>query len=1043
MPSSILYRLLLFIPLVLGIVPHAYGQYEEKDFTRYSVKDGLSDNPVYCIQQDDQGYLWIGTDAGLNRFDGKRFKKFFQSTAPIQLPSGSITNLKKTGANEIGIVSRGGFQVLNTKDYTVRNFIVPDSTSFKSYINAGWDVLQLPGKQYAVSTASGIYVFDQAGKVVFRYDGYKLEDVGKKRILYARDFFPLNSRQTLLYTDEAGLGLYDDNKKTYQQLPLKNTPWEIFVRNRKPDSAYWVIKYQLDSLNYFFIPVGSNRIVHYARQKNILNTSPLPKELYDAFNWESRIVKLSDSLFAVNSRIGGFYLLKFDSRSGKFQCDGQCYLRDYKILSLFTDRDKRLWLGTSRGLLKQNLQEPLFHTYDFSPGDKDKFTGGFSCFYRYKDFIYAGRFSRSKGLAILDAVTMKLISNVEFFGPNNQWNEVRSVEMYYKDTLWLGTNAGILWYATQSGKYGKLSDNPRYKWSENFSAVLAPARPDGDAWICSMLDGKLVRYNVPERTYTLFTAHTKPALPFDKIKHIAYDAFGDVWVGGHSLARWNSKLQDFDTLISVYGGANKFNDDIICMRADERGSLWMHNAYNGLLEYKIQEKKFISYNSTKDGLGTDVLSSMSPVYANKLWVAGNNKLSFLDISTKEFTVYDTDDGLPEQNPTGKRIYFDQASGLLYMGANHVIVRFSFLPERKRDLSSNLIIEELRQGNEAAFYQPGKKIIFRHNQNNLQVDFSVIDFEKSNYQFAYRLQEGDDWTITGDQRSLMLNSLSPGNYTMQIKASGKPGIEKTATLSFEILNPVWKRAWFIALFILLLVAGIYFFYRYRIRQVRQRADLDSKLSQMEMKALQAQINPHFIFNSLNSIRQMILSDKKNDASLYLGRFAHLIRVTLDQSSQTQVSVRNTLDHLERYLEMEKIRNALFTYSIQIDEQLDADDTFLPPMLLQPFIENALWHGVSATKKDIHVQVDFIKQGQTLVCRIEDNGIGINQAQKNKAASPTRHVSHGIANIRTRVSLLNEKYNLHSEVTLQDKKDIKANGETGTIVTLTLPLETSES
>ena len=96
-----------------------------------------------------------------------------------------------------------------------------------------------------------------------------------------------------------------------------------------------------------------------------------------------------------------------------------------------------------------------------------------------------------------------------------------------------------------------------------------------------------------------------------------------------------------------------------------------------------------------------------------------------------------------------------------------------------------------------------------------------------------------------------------------------------------------------------------------------------------------------------------------------------------------------------------------------------------------------------KKDIHVQLDFARQGQTLVCRIEDNGIGINQAQKNKSASPTRYNSHGISNIRTRVSLLNEKYNLHSLVTLQDKKDIPGNGGTGTIVTLSLPLEISES
>lgn len=1042
MPFLRTYRLLIFLSTAFGLVLKSFGQYDERDFTRYSVKDGLSDNPISCIQQDDQGYLWIGTDAGLNRFDGKNFKKFYQSTAPIHLPSGSITNMKRFGSNELGIISRGGFQILNTKNYSVRNFYVPDSTSFISYSNAAWDAIQLRGQRYAVSTASGIYVFDQSGKVVFRYDGYSIKDVGKKRILYARDFFPLNEKQILVYTDDSGLGMYDDEKKTYQQLNRSNPAWEIFHRSGKPDSTYWVVKHQLNPDEYFFIANSVDRIGYYDRRKNRLIISPLPKEMFEAFNWESRIVKLTDSSYAVNSRVGGFYLLHFDSKSGKFQCDGQPRLRNYKIMALFVDRDNRLWVGTTKGLLKQDQQEPFFHTYEIDSKGGENFTGGIGCFYKYKDKLYAGRFSRNKGLAIIDAATMQLIGNVDLFGPNNQWNEVRTIEMYYPDTLWIGTNAGIIWYAIQSGKYGKLHDDPRYKWAENFSAVLSAPRSDGYAWMCSMLDGKLIRYHIPGRTHTLFTAHTKPALPFNKIKHVVYDSYGDVWVGGHSLARWNSKLQDFDTLITVYGGANKFNDDIIFMRADDQGSIWIHNAYNGLLEYKVRDKKFIAY-STRDGLGTDVLGAMSPVYDNKLWVAGNNKLNYFDTRTKEFTVYDMDDGLPEQYPTGKRIYFDQPSGLLYMGYDQSIVRFSFLPEGKKDLSSGLIIEELKLDNQGSFYQPARHLKLKHNQNNLQVDFSVIDFEKSNYQFAYRLDEGDDWIVIGNQRTLVLNSLNPGAYDLQIKASGKPGIEKTATLSFEIQNPLWKRSWFIGLAVLLLATGTYFLYRYRIRQVRQRADLDNKLSQMEMKALQAQINPHFIFNSLNSIRQMILSDKKNDASLYLGKFAHLIRVTLDQSSQALVSLRNTLDHLERYLEMEKIRNSVFTYSIHVDEQLDPDDTYLPPMLLQPFIENALWHGVTAHRKDIHVQLDFSKQGQSLVCRIEDNGIGINQAQKNKSASPTRYKSHGISNIRTRVSLLNEKYNLHSLVNLQDKKDVPGNGGTGTVVTLSLPLEISES
>jgi sensor histidine kinase YesM len=163
------------------------------------------------------------------------------------------------------------------------------------------------------------------------------------------------------------------------------------------------------------------------------------------------------------------------------------------------------------------------------------------------------------------------------------------------------------------------------------------------------------------------------------------------------------------------------------------------------------------------------------------------------------------------------------------------------------------------------------------------------------------------------------------------------------------------------------------------------------------------------------------------------------MTLDQSSQQQVSLRNTIDYLQRYMEMENIRNNHFTHEVVIDPELDVDETFVPPMLIQPFIENALWHGLPANRKDIHVRVEFKKHGDNLVCTISDNGVGIQQAQLNKVESNGRHHSVGIANIKNRVELLNEKYNLHSTVQILDKKEINGSEGSGTVVILQLPLE----
>jgi sensor histidine kinase YesM len=207
----------------------------------------------------------------------------------------------------------------------------------------------------------------------------------------------------------------------------------------------------------------------------------------------------------------------------------------------------------------------------------------------------------------------------------------------------------------------------------------------------------------------------------------------------------------------------------------------------------------------------------------------------------------------------------------------------------------------------------------------------------------------------------------------------------------------------------------------------------------MNALHAQMNPHFVFNSLNSIREMILNNENSEASRYLSKFAHLIRVTLDQSHHPFISLRHTIDYLNRYIEMEKIRNAHFHFQMILDPALDPDETILPPMLIQPFIENAIWHGVNGADKGIHIRVAFSRRDEHMVCTIDDNGIGIHNALERKQTSAeTDHQSLGISNIQHRIDLLNKKYHQQSSVTILDKSTPNGSHETGTIVTITLPL-----
>src|SRR5262245_58881869 len=191
----------LLLPL-LFCLQNGIAQWAETDFTRYSVKDGLSDNNINCLQQDADGYLWIGTGSGLNRFDGTRFSKYYQASSPLQLRSSVITKLECFDKGRLGIISRQGFQLLDTRKYLIQDFIIPDNTSFSNQLNAAWDAEELPGGSFALTTAAGFYVFDRKGRVTLRHDAYNVTDIGRKRILYGRNIFKVPGHEYLVYLEE-------------------------------------------------------------------------------------------------------------------------------------------------------------------------------------------------------------------------------------------------------------------------------------------------------------------------------------------------------------------------------------------------------------------------------------------------------------------------------------------------------------------------------------------------------------------------------------------------------------------------------------------------------------------------------------------------------------------------------------------------------------------------------------------------------------------------------------------------------------------------
>ena len=199
-----------------------------------------------------------------------------------------------------------------------------------------------------------------------------------------------------------------------------------------------------------------------------------------------------------------------------------------------------------------------------------------------------------------------------------------------------------------------------------------------------------------------------------------------------------------------------------------------------------------------------------------------------------------------------------------------------------------------------------------------------------------------------------------------------------------------------------------------------------------------MNPHFIFNCLNSIKEMILTGQKDNASRYLSTFAQLLRDTLEQSTHSFTNLEETIKHLEMYISIEQIRFENFIYSINIDKTIVPSEINLPPMLLQPLVENSIWHGLQPLSGEKILNLSFIKKGYELYCIIEDNGIGLNKSLENRQQVKNHH-SIAIDNINKRIVLLNEKFLLSYKLEIADKSSLEGYKGSGTVVTLVIPLD----
>jgi ligand-binding sensor domain-containing protein len=1018
-------RLQLMIILLLSISLKCLSQsFDERDFRRYTAVNGLSQNYVSGIEQDAYGYIWISTYKGLNRFDGNRFQQFHSDSGRNSLLHDAIFRLKWLDKERLAATTFSGLHIINTRTLEERNLIIPQpSPKYLNWLNKVSDAVSDKNGNIFVSTLTGFYHFNNKDELVFRYDHPLIKH---KWTAFGWNIIKIDDNLLLLSTFE-GPYIYHIAQKEIHAIGDNDDPF--YRQLATPANLITAIRSRNNSL-HVIMPGNNNDLILFNMQRKTAQSIKAPFAVPEKFAGDlgAAVQQINDSVFAINTKEHGFYLIDYNLQTNSYNIPPQFYFGNFVCTALLVDKNNRLWIGTDEGLfyekkpagkieqltVKQSLQRNEISSIDIS-----------------KDKLFVG--TTREGLWVFNDENLKPLKRIDFsvYRINEYPNNIWCTLPIQNDTLFTGT-IGV-WVNTKNLTHGiiKLSHldstyegvDMLFKDSHN-NVYLKKAM--NNVFFCRGSDGKMRKLN-----------YQKELSNIGRVSSMTEDAEGNIWFVGYGMKRFNYGSQKFDVILDSFPSI-KVPEKTISSNVvfDKTGKMYFGILENGLMIYDPVKKKF-SRLTRSEGLPDNSIHSLF-LHNKKLWIGTESGLACYDLASKKIFSFGIADGIPTDPYVNYFFCYDSTHRKLYGAFRNIIYRFNPDSLNKNNSPPEFSIESLVVSGKETIYHPADQIGFSYKGNNIVINLASVYFE-DNYQqqFAYRLiQSGDEqWQDIGSQRSIIFSNLSSNKHRLQVKVYTRDGswTEQVKEIMIIIRPPFWKTWWFDLIIALSIAAALYALYKRRVNQIKEKANLDKQLTEFEMKALHAQMNPHFVFNCLNSIKEMILQDEKQNASRYLSKFAQLIRITLEESRQPFITVKQCIDHLQQYLDMEKIRFAEFNYNIEVEQDLPVNEIHIAPMLVQPLIENAIWHGLQKQAGEKNLNIRFYRSGMQLVCEIEDNGIGIRKSRENKPGLHPAHRSMGIDNIHERLTLLNEKYKMNCSLTITDRSDLSGK-KSGTLAIL---------
>lgn len=947
------------------------------NFRNYSVDDGLPFVQVYTIFQDNKGHLWLGGYGGLSRFDGKTFTNFSPRSG---LPSYWVTSITEDSRGDLWVGTIKGAS--RYKDGQFENFSVKDGLpddNVHCLLRDERDVLWL-------GTSKGIC----------RYDGEKFtsfgdEGPGKKTILSL--YQEPNTARIWMGTED-GVYLHENNKFTFFNFPAGiNSAVTAISKDQQgrilAGSTDGLLRLENGHFALVFTPAGI--------EMPAVNAMLTDR---NGITW----IGANNGLFSFDGNTFTAYNVSADANGSIIGC-------------LYIDYESSLWLGTHKGFFR--FRGNGFASY----GPQDGLTSNF-IFGITKDKegnIWAC--SQNKGVFKYDTEG----ANGNAFTPITKSKGLASDVTYSAITMpsgevFIGTDRGLSKISN-----GKITNYTRKDGLFSDSVNCFMIDHEGRLW---MAGGRGLTVMEKDGGFKTFVIADFPNEKFD-VWALHEDRTGKIWAGTYPVGLFSLDLKAT--------GENKFTDerkrlklspaDYFQICEDKDGRLYF-GTLGGVFIY---DGKSMDSLTEADGLSSDLIYCM--LMDNKsehLWIGTNQGLSRFDVlayrkeKKKHITTYGEEEGFTGVESNSNGTYLDE-NGEMWFGTVNGLIKYSPGNFRSNPAYAKTSIAGMKLFYADTLLTPGQEL--EYYENNISFEYVGICLTNpSKVRYKYKLTGWEtEYSPPTAERIARYSNLPPGKYTFNVISCNNEGLwsPEPATFSFIIQTPVWKRPWF-----WLLLTGISIFILstaivYRIRQIKKKERIETEsqvaMARNELKALRAQMNPHFVFNSLNSIQHFILTNKSADAGKYLNKFARLMRVILNNSEKSLITIREELEYLQLYLDLEEMRfEGKFTSSIDIAEGIDIDYFEIPAMLLQPYVENAILHGLTP-KQDGggKLTISMRLKANTIICSITDNGIGRERAREMRQLSNRKdHRSLGMKITHDRLELINRLNGSQLSLTITD-------------------------